>query len=93
MMTILAGILVLIIIAGVGVMRYRSQWEKTGGNQGQSIPAGSAQMVCIHCGNNADTSSRYCMVCGNPLDTNPATGIKPDIGHDNYDEGFQRKNQ
>jgi len=89
----LAGILVLVIIAGVGVMQYRRAGKKTGEEHGQSIPAESVQRVCSRCGNRDDTSSRYCMVCGNPLDTNPATGVKPDIGHDSFDGGFQRKNR
>jgi polyferredoxin len=93
MIALLAGILVLVIIAGIGVMQYRKQEKKTGRNYGQSTPAESAKRVCNRCGTTDDTGSRYCIVCGNSLDTNPATGIKPDIGQDNYDEDFQRKNQ
>jgi hypothetical protein len=89
----LAGILVLVIIAGIGVMHYRKQEKKSAGDQGQSTPAESAKRVCNRCGTIDDTGSRYCIVCGNPLDKNPETGFKPDIGQDNYDDGFQRKNQ
>jgi hypothetical protein len=90
---LLAGILVLVIIAGIGVMHYRKQEKKSAGDQGQSTPAESAKRVCNRCGTIDDTGSRYCIVCGNSLDTNPATGIKPDIGRDSFDEDFQRKNQ
>lgn len=86
-------ILVLIIITGVGVMQYSKSRKRTEENHRQSIPAESELRACSRCGYMDDTSSRYCMVCGNPLDTNPAIGIKPDIGHDSFDGGFQRKKQ
>jgi preprotein translocase subunit SecD len=88
-----AVILVLVIIAGVGIMQYRKQGKKTGGKDGQPVPAESEQVVCSRCGNRDNSDSRYCMVCGNPLDTNPATGIKPDIGRDSFDGGFQGKHR
>jgi trimeric autotransporter adhesin len=90
---LLAGILVVAIITGLGIMQYRKQEKKSAESQGQSIPSESAKRVCNRCGNTDTTSSRYCIVCGNPLDTNSATGIKPDIGQDRFDEDFQRKNQ
>jgi len=86
-----AVILVLAIIAGVGIMQYRKQGKKTGGNHGQTAPAESGQGICTRCGHTTDTSSRYCMVCGNSLDTTPATGIKPDIGRDGFNRDFKGK--